>query len=83
MRFVNNTNKFKYNPSVIKKFDVQSEEFEMYIRKLNYETKTELEKYRETREFYCKNILPMRPKLNNVQNSYLSDNIARMIFDTF
>jgi len=56
-------NKFNYSqflhPSVIKKFDVQSEEFEMYIRKLNYETKTELEKYRETREFYCKNILPM------------------------
>ena len=44
-------NKFNYSqflhPSVIKKFDVQSEEFEMYIRKLNYETKTELEKYRE------------------------------------
>ncbi len=56
-------NKFNYSkhlhPSLIQKFDVNSDEFEMYIRKLNYESKTELDRLRECREFYCKNILPM------------------------
>lgn len=56
-------NKFNYSkylhPSVIKKFDVESEEFEMYIRKLNFEARTSLDIFRETREYYCKDILPM------------------------
>ena len=75
-------NKFNYSrhlhPSIIKKFDVESEEFEMYIRKLNYETTTQLEKQKECREFFCKNILTMV----NLADEKTGEDISHYILNT-
>lgn len=55
-------NKFNYakflHPSIIAKFDVNSEEFDMYLKKLNYESTTKREQAKKSREFFCKHILP-------------------------
>lgn len=62
-------NKYNYHmflhPSVIKKYDTDSEEFDMYLRLLNVESKTGKELRAQRREYYCKYIMP---HLNFAQN---------------
>lgn len=75
-------NKFNYSkflhPSIIKKFDVDSEEFEMFIKKMNYETLTEKEKAKNCREYYCKHILP---KINNCKDENTAAEIVHYILN--
>lgn len=75
-------NKFNYakhlHPSIIKKFDVESEEFEMYIKKLNYETKTQKEAAKFYREIYCKYILP---KINNLKDENFAADVVHYIIN--
>ena len=56
-------NKFNYHlflhPSVIEKYDTNSEEFDMYLRKLNVESATLNENRAKCREYFCKSILPI------------------------
>lgn len=56
-------NKFNYHlflhPSVIAKFDTNTEEFDMYLRQLNFESKTAKETRAKNREYFCKSILPI------------------------
>lgn len=76
-------NKFNYSqhlhPSVIKKFDVESEEFEMFLKKLNFETSTQKEKAKNNREYYCKYILP---KINNCKDESSAADIVHYILNT-
>ena len=75
-------NKFNYSkhlhPSIIKKFDVETEEFEMFIKKMNYETVTNKEKAKKCREFYCKHILP---KINNCKDEGTAGDIVHYILN--
>jgi hypothetical protein len=56
-------NKFNYHlflhPSVIAKFDTNTEEFDMYLRQLNFESKTAKETRAKSREYFCTSILPI------------------------
>ena len=56
-------NKYNYHeflhPSVIAKFDTNSEEFDMYLRKLHYQSKTNKEIRDSRREHYCKYYMPL------------------------
>ena len=75
----------KYNyaehlhPSIIKKFDVNSEDFQMYIKKLNYETVTLKEQCKNLREYYCKNILPL---INLCPTEKLGSDITHYVINT-
>ena len=75
-------NKFNYakylHPSIIKKFDVDSEEFDMFIKKMNYETLTKKEQTKQCREYYCKHILP---KINNVKDESTAADIVHYILN--
>lgn len=65
--------KFNYkkflHPSIIEKFNdnIDSEEFDMYIKKKNIESRTRMEDLKEKRTFFCKNILPKLNLLNDPQ----------------
>lgn len=50
----------------------------MYIKQKNLETKTRLEKLRENREFFCKNILP---KLNQLKCQSLARDFAFFVLN--
>ena len=56
-------NKYNYHlflhPSVIAKYDTNSEEFDMFLRKLNVESNTVKELREKRREFFCQAILPV------------------------
>jgi len=75
-------NKFNYaqhlHPSIIKKFDVDSEEFEMFIKKMNYETQTKKEQAKQCRELYCKHILP---KINILKDENLAADTVHYILN--
>jgi len=75
-------NKYNYakhlHPSIIQKFDVESPEFDMYIKQLNYKTVTNKEYTKECREFYCKNILP---KINNCKDENSAADIVHYILN--
>ena len=62
-------NKFNYHlflhPSVINKYDTNSEEFDMYLRQLNLESKTNRENRALQREYFCKAILPTLNLIGN------------------
>jgi len=62
-------NKFNYNeflhPSIIEKYDTDSEEFEQYLRTLNLQSVTEKEKMSEFREEYCTVFMPLLNTVNN------------------
>lgn len=74
-------NKYNYHqhlhPSVIAKYDTNSEDFEMLLRKMNYEHKTTLEAMRDNREYYCKNVLP----LINLCEPKLGEDIAHYVLN--
>lgn len=63
--------KFNYekhlHPALLARFDKDSEEFDMFIKQMNVENKTRLEKLKENRTFFCKNILPNLNLLNDKQ----------------
>ena len=67
-------NKFNYHlflhPSIIKKFDTNSEEFDMYLRTLNVENKTQSQIRSEKREYFCRYILPILNICNNKEVGY-------------
>ena len=48
----------------------------MYIRQKNLEMKTRLERLKEKREFFCKNILPDLNKNKKLLNSKKQTNIT-------
>lgn len=62
-------NKYNYHqflhPSVIAKYDTNSEEFEMFLRKLNFESKTRKEASSARREYYCKKMMPLLNQTGN------------------
>jgi len=64
-------NKYNYHkflhPSVIAKFDTDSEEFDMYLRKLHYNSFTDKEIREQRREFFCKNYMPLLNLVNDKQ----------------
>jgi len=63
--------KFNYkkflHPSIIEKFndDPDCPEFDMFIKQKNLEMKTRLERLKEDRTYFCKNILPTLNQLND------------------
>jgi hypothetical protein len=67
-------NKFNYHlflhPSVIAKFDTNSEEFDMYLRKLNMESLTVSEQREKQREYFCKKILPVLNLTDNKEAGF-------------
>jgi hypothetical protein len=56
-------NKYNYHlflhPSVIAKYDTNSEEFDSFLRKLHYESSTAKEIRDQRREFFCKKYMPL------------------------
>jgi hypothetical protein len=67
-------NKFNYHqflhPSVIAKYDTDSEEFDMYLRQLNLESRTGQEVRSKQREFYCKTLMPYLNVIRNKEDGY-------------
>lgn len=78
-------NRYNYqqflHPSIIEKFDTNSEEFDMYLRKLNYSSKTKKESKDQLREFFCKKYMGLLNNLNNEKEGqdviYYLENKAR------
>ena len=75
-------NKFKYHlhlhPSIIEKFDTNSDEFDQYIRTLNLQSKTEKERMTKYREEFCRNFMPL---LNTLHNASLGRQVAHYILN--
>jgi hypothetical protein len=67
-------NKYNYSqflhPSIIAKFDTDSEEFDMYLRQLNLESKTAKEKSSENRKYFCTKLLPYLNLIRNKEDGY-------------
>jgi hypothetical protein len=90
-------NKYNYHlflhPSVINKYDTNSEEFEMYLRHLNLESQTKREHKAKQREYFCKKILPTLNLIsdknlgydfaNFVINKEKSDEYGKYLFDEY
>jgi hypothetical protein len=77
---VEKINKFNYHlflhPSVIAKFDTNSEDFDMYLRKLNINSPTPNEIRNKTREYFCKKILPV---LNLTDDANVGTDFANFV----
>lgn len=75
-------NKFNYHlflhPSVINKFDTNSEEFDMYLRQLNLESQTKRELKAKQREYFCMKILPT---LNLISDKNLGHDFANFVIN--
>ena len=75
-------NKFNYHkilhPSIIKKFDTESEEFDTYLRNLNLSVKTPKETAEIARQEFCKFILPY---LNKSENESKGRDVAHYIIN--
>lgn len=77
-------NKYNYNeflhPSIIAKYDTNSDAFDMFLRTLNIEMKTQHQERVKRREYYCKQILPLLNKIDNKEDGY---NLANYILNKF
>lgn len=75
-------NKYNYHlflhPSVIQKYDTNSEEFDMYLRQLNIESKTVKESRAFSREYFCKHIMPF---LNLAENKEVGYDFANYVMN--
>jgi hypothetical protein len=67
-------NKYNYHlflhPSVINKYDTNSEEFDMYLRQLNIESQTKRELKAQQRQYFSKKILPTLNLMNDKELGY-------------
>jgi len=70
-------NKYNYHeflhPSVIAKYDTNSEEFDMFLRQLHYKSRTAKEIRDQKREYFCRKYMPI---LNLVNNKKLGNNLT-------
>jgi hypothetical protein len=67
-------NKYNYrlflHPSVINKYDTGSEEFDMYLRQLNLETKSQQEIRSLNREYFSNKLMPYLNLIRNKEDGY-------------
>lgn len=67
-------NKYNYHkflhPSIIKKYDTNSEEFDMFLKQKNIESHTSKENASIRREYFCKTLMPYLNLINNKEQGY-------------
>lgn len=93
----NKINKFNYHlflhPSIIEKYDTESEEFDQYLRTLNLQFLTEKEKMTKFREEYSRNFMPLLNTINDpsvgrqivhyILNKRRSENYDNYLFERY